>query len=270
MIAPESLAGVHVFFPDPWHKKRHHKRRLIQPPFVRLLASRLAPGGDLHCATDWQPYAEQMLAVLSAEPALVNTAGEGYAPRPDSRPLTKFEQPRPQARPRRVGPRLREAPELGEPARQRAQPARRRARSTPSRARRCRTRCGTRRTARSVRRDVAQQPAHADPRGEEARRRSRPRTAAGRPPTAARAPSTGCTPPAPISVGIARKKLNSVAALRDRPSSMPPMIVAPERLVPGIMPRHWHEADLQRVDRRHLVDVVDAHGAVARAARPTG
>jgi tRNA (guanine-N7-)-methyltransferase len=62
MIAPASLAGVHVFFPDPWHKKRHHKRRLIQPALVALLASRLAPGGYLHCATDWQPYAEQMLA----------------------------------------------------------------------------------------------------------------------------------------------------------------------------------------------------------------
>ncbi len=67
MLAPASLAGVHVFFPDPWHKKRHHKRRLIQPPFVALLASRLAPGGYLHCATDWQPYAEQMLEVLSAQ-----------------------------------------------------------------------------------------------------------------------------------------------------------------------------------------------------------
>ena len=91
MIAPASLAGVHIFFPDPWHKKRHHKRRLIQPPLVALLASRLAPGGILHCATDWQPYAEQMLEVLSAEPALVNTTA-GYAPRPDYRPLTKFEQ----------------------------------------------------------------------------------------------------------------------------------------------------------------------------------
>ena len=90
MIAPGSLSGVHVFFPDPWHKKRHHKRRLIQPPFVALLASRLAPGGRLHCATDWQPYAEQMLEVLSAEPSLENTA-DGYAPRPDYRPLTKFE-----------------------------------------------------------------------------------------------------------------------------------------------------------------------------------
>ena len=91
MIAPASLAGVHVFFPDPWHKKRHHKRRLIQPPFVSLLASRVASGGYLHCATDWQPYAEQMLEVLSAEPLLENTA-ESYAPRPAHRPLTKFEQ----------------------------------------------------------------------------------------------------------------------------------------------------------------------------------
>jgi tRNA (guanine-N7-)-methyltransferase len=90
MIAPGSLAGVHVFFPDPWHKKKHNKRRLIQPAFVRQLCSRLAPGGYLHCATDWQPYAEQMLEVLSAEPQLVNTA-EGYAPKPDYRPLTKFE-----------------------------------------------------------------------------------------------------------------------------------------------------------------------------------
>jgi tRNA (guanine-N7-)-methyltransferase len=90
MIAPSSLAAVHVFFPDPWPKARHHKRRLIQPPFVALLADRLAPGGTLHCATDWQPYAEQMLDVLGAEPRLVNTA-DGYAPRPDYRPLTKFE-----------------------------------------------------------------------------------------------------------------------------------------------------------------------------------
>jgi tRNA (guanine-N7-)-methyltransferase len=90
MIAPASLAGVHVFFPDPWHKKKHNKRRLIQPEFVQLLATRLAPGGYLHCATDWQPYAQQMLEVLSAEPALRNTA-DGFAPKPDYRPLTKFE-----------------------------------------------------------------------------------------------------------------------------------------------------------------------------------
>jgi len=90
MIAPGSLAGVHVFFPDPWHKKKHNKRRLIQPAFVSQLAGRIAPGGYLHCATDWQPYAEQMLEVLSAEPLLHNTAA-GYAPKPDYRPLTKFE-----------------------------------------------------------------------------------------------------------------------------------------------------------------------------------
>ena len=90
MIAPGSLAGLHVYFPDPWHKKKHNKRRLIQAEFVRQLASRLAPGGYLHCATDWQPYAEQMREVLGAEPTLANTA-DGYAPRPDWRPLTKFE-----------------------------------------------------------------------------------------------------------------------------------------------------------------------------------
>lgn len=90
MIAPASLAGAHIFFPDPWHKARHNKRRLIQAPFVSLLASRIAPGGYLHCATDWQEYAEQMLEVLSAEPALRNTAAD-YAPRPDYRPVTKFE-----------------------------------------------------------------------------------------------------------------------------------------------------------------------------------
>lgn len=93
MIAPGTLAGVHVFFPDPWPKKRHHKRRLIQPPFVALLAERLAPGGYLHCATDWQHYAEQMLDVLSHEPQLANLHA-GYAPAPRNplaeRPTTKF------------------------------------------------------------------------------------------------------------------------------------------------------------------------------------
>lgn len=93
MLGEGSLAGVHVFFPDPWHKKRHHKRRIIQADFVALIASRLAPGGYLHCATDWQAYAEWMLQILSAEPLLENTATDGaYAPRPDYRPLTKFEQ----------------------------------------------------------------------------------------------------------------------------------------------------------------------------------
>jgi tRNA (guanine-N7-)-methyltransferase len=90
MIAPGVLAGAHVFFPDPWHKARHNKRRLIQGPLVSLLASRIAPGGYLHCATDWEDYAIQMLEVLSAEPTLKNSA-DGYAPRPDYRPVTKFE-----------------------------------------------------------------------------------------------------------------------------------------------------------------------------------
>jgi tRNA (guanine-N7-)-methyltransferase len=91
MIATASLAAAHVFFPDPWPKKRHWKRRLVQPPFVHLLATRLAPGGYLHLATDWQPYAEQMLQVLAQERLLVNTA-DGYAPRPAYRPMTKFER----------------------------------------------------------------------------------------------------------------------------------------------------------------------------------
>ncbi len=91
MLAPASLAGVNIFFPDPWHKLRHNKRRLVQPDFVAKLVTRLAPGGTLHCATDWQPYAEQMLAVLSAEPALQNTAAD-YALAGDRRPETKFER----------------------------------------------------------------------------------------------------------------------------------------------------------------------------------
>lgn len=90
MLAERSLAGVHIFFPDPWHKARHHKRRLIKPALVARLASRLQSGGYIHCATDWEDYAQQMLEVLSAEPQLANTA-PGYAPRPDYRPLTKFE-----------------------------------------------------------------------------------------------------------------------------------------------------------------------------------
>ena len=90
MLAPESLAGVHIFFPDPWHKARHNKRRLVQPHFLAKLLPRLEPGAYVHCATDWEPYAQQMLEVLSAEPQLRNTA-EGFAPRPEYRPLTKFE-----------------------------------------------------------------------------------------------------------------------------------------------------------------------------------
>jgi len=94
MLPPASLDGVHIFFPDPWHKKRHNKRRLIQAPLVAKLAARLKPGGYLHCATDWQPYAEQILEVLGAETLLRNTADGsqgGYAPKPAYRPLTKFE-----------------------------------------------------------------------------------------------------------------------------------------------------------------------------------
>lgn len=90
MIAPESLAGVHIYFPDPWPKTRHHKRRLIQPALIALLASRMAPGSYIHCATDWEHYAMQMLEVLSGETSLQNTC-EGFSPRPDFRPLTKFE-----------------------------------------------------------------------------------------------------------------------------------------------------------------------------------
>ncbi len=93
MIPPGSLDGVHVFFPDPWPKKRHHKRRLLQPPLIALLASRMRPGAYLHTATDWEEYAQQMLVVLSAEPQLQNTSSDasGYAPRPAYRPQTKFE-----------------------------------------------------------------------------------------------------------------------------------------------------------------------------------
>ncbi|GAB1231863.1 tRNA (guanosine(46)-N7)-methyltransferase TrmB [Ferrigenium sp. UT4] len=91
MIADNSLDGVHIFFPDPWHKARHNKRRLIQSPFIAKLVRKLKPGGYIHVATDWQDYAEQVLRVLSEEPLLANTAAD-YAPRPDYRPLTKFEQ----------------------------------------------------------------------------------------------------------------------------------------------------------------------------------
>ncbi len=90
MIAPGSLDGIHVFFPDPWPKKRHHKRRLIQAPLVTLLAEKLKPGGYLHAATDWREYAEQILAVCAATPALHNTVAN-YAQRPTYRPQTKFE-----------------------------------------------------------------------------------------------------------------------------------------------------------------------------------
>ena len=91
MIAPAALAAIHIFFPDPWPKKRHHKRRLLQPERAALLASRLEPGGYLHVATDWQDYADWALSVLCEVPGLVNAA-EGFAPRPAYRPLTKFER----------------------------------------------------------------------------------------------------------------------------------------------------------------------------------
>ncbi|MFM6923043.1 MAG: tRNA (guanosine(46)-N7)-methyltransferase TrmB, partial [Polynucleobacter victoriensis] len=93
MIPEGFLDGVHVYFPDPWHKKRHNKRRLIQPEFVALLSSRIKSGGYWHLATDWQEYAEQMMEVLSAEPTLINTGTlpSGYAERPSYRPVTKFE-----------------------------------------------------------------------------------------------------------------------------------------------------------------------------------
>jgi len=90
MIPAACLDGVHIFFPDPWPKKRHHKRRLLQPPFVALLASRMKRGAYVHVATDWEDYALAILEVLAAEPALTNTAA-GFAPRPQWRPETKFE-----------------------------------------------------------------------------------------------------------------------------------------------------------------------------------
>jgi tRNA (guanine-N7-)-methyltransferase len=91
MLAPGALAGAHVFFPDPWPKKRHHKRRLLQSAFVHALAERLAPRGYLHVATDWEDYAVEILETLRAEPLLANTS-PGFAPRPEYRPLTKFER----------------------------------------------------------------------------------------------------------------------------------------------------------------------------------
>jgi tRNA (guanine-N7-)-methyltransferase len=91
MIAPARLDGVHVFFPDPWPKKRHHKRRLLKAPFVKLLASRLTPGGYIHVATDWEEYAREILEVMSAEGELENSAAT-FAPRPADRPVTKFEE----------------------------------------------------------------------------------------------------------------------------------------------------------------------------------
>jgi len=91
-IADASLAGVHLFFPDPWHKRRHHKRRIVRPSFIQLLNQKLLPGGYFHAATDWQDYAKDMLSQLSADTGLKNASpGGDYCPRPDYRPLTKFE-----------------------------------------------------------------------------------------------------------------------------------------------------------------------------------
>jgi tRNA (guanine-N7-)-methyltransferase len=90
-VEPASLEAIHVFFPDPWPKARHHKRRIIRPEIVALMRDRLRPGGVLHTATDWVHYAEQMLDVLTADPGLRN-ASDGYALRPSGRPLTKFER----------------------------------------------------------------------------------------------------------------------------------------------------------------------------------
>lgn len=92
-IPNQSLHALQLFFPDPWHKKRHHKRRIMQPDFVQLIAEKIQPGGVFHLATDWEHYAEHMLEVMTAAPGWENQAGTGqFSPRPDSRPLTKFEQ----------------------------------------------------------------------------------------------------------------------------------------------------------------------------------
>ncbi|PJD90548.1 MAG: tRNA (guanosine(46)-N7)-methyltransferase TrmB [Legionella sp.] len=92
-IAPNALSGINIFFPDPWPKARHHKRRLIQPDFINLVLKKIKPGGFIHLATDWQEYAMHMLEVLAPNPDLLNKhPGGGFIPRPESRPLTKFEQ----------------------------------------------------------------------------------------------------------------------------------------------------------------------------------
>jgi tRNA (guanine-N7-)-methyltransferase len=111
-IAPESLDAIHIFFPDPWHKKRHHKRRLIQPGWVREITQRLKAGGYLHLATDWEPYAEHMFDVLDDVPSLKNASGapRSAVPRPDYRPLTKFE-----ARGERLGHRVQDLVYLKQP-----------------------------------------------------------------------------------------------------------------------------------------------------------
>jgi tRNA (guanine-N7-)-methyltransferase len=93
MLPKESLDTVQLFFPDPWHKKRHHKRRIVQLPFAEMVRDKLKVGGVFHMATDWENYAEHMIEVMDAAPHYQNIAQEGYyVPRPDDRPLTKFEQ----------------------------------------------------------------------------------------------------------------------------------------------------------------------------------
>ena len=93
MIPEQSIDTLQLFFPDPWHKSRHHKRRIVQPAFVQMLRPRLKIDGLFHMATDWQNYAEHMLEVMQAAPGFANTSDFGdYVPRPDSRPLTKFER----------------------------------------------------------------------------------------------------------------------------------------------------------------------------------
>ena len=111
-LALESLDAIHIFFPDPWHKKRHHKRRLIQPGWVREITQRLKAGGYLHLATDWEPYAEHMFDVLDDVPSLKNASGapRSAVPRPDYRPLTKFE-----ARGERLGHRVQDLVYLKQP-----------------------------------------------------------------------------------------------------------------------------------------------------------
>ena len=93
MIPDQSIDTLQLFFPDPWHKSRHHKRRIVQPAFVQMLRPKLKIGGVFHMATDWENYAEHMLEVMQAAPGFANTSDFGdYVPRPDSRPLTKFER----------------------------------------------------------------------------------------------------------------------------------------------------------------------------------
>ncbi len=91
-IMDNSLAGVHLFFPDPWQKRRHHKRRIVRPDFIDLLTKKLQPGGYFHAATDWEHYAKAMLGILSASKKLINASSDNsYCERPNYRPLTKFE-----------------------------------------------------------------------------------------------------------------------------------------------------------------------------------